>query len=68
MTPGGGGDFDSSRKISVLRTENFAVNTRTICLPSIYIYIYIMLKFSMPEKLLRTQWRSGRLSGLWFVI
>jgi hypothetical protein len=57
-------------KNSVLRTENSAVNTRTICLPSIYIYIYIyiMLKFSMPEKLLRTQWRSGRLSGLWFVI
>ena len=44
MTPGGGGgDFDSSRKISVLRTENFAVNTRTICLPSIYIYIYIYI-------------------------
>ncbi len=56
----------SNRKNSVLRTDNSAVNTRTICLPS--IYIYIMLKFSMPEKLLRTQWRSGRLSGLWFVI
>ena len=43
----------SSWKISVLRTENSAVNTRTICLPSIHIYIYIykMLKFSMPEKL-----------------
>ena len=31
----------SSWKISVLRTDNSAVNTRTICLPSIYIYIYI---------------------------
>ena len=29
----------SSWKISVLRTENSAVNTRTICLPSIHIYI-----------------------------
>ena len=37
----------SSRKISVLRTENSAVNTRKICLPS----IYIILKFSMLEKL-----------------
>ena len=37
-------------------------------LPAVHTYIYKMLKFSMPEKLLRTQWRSGRLSGLWFVI
>ena len=31
----------SNRKISVLRTENSSVNTRTICLPSIYIYMYM---------------------------
>jgi hypothetical protein len=35
----------SRQKIPVLKTENLAVDTRTICLPP------IDLKFPMPEKL-----------------
>ena len=54
----------SSRKISVLRTENFAVNTRTICLPSIYIYkakkvIITNFYFCVKDRKFRCQYQNN---------
>jgi hypothetical protein len=45
----------SRQKIPVLKTENLAVDTRTICLPPIEF-----LKFPMPEKLRPKNYRYGR--------